>query len=90
MSGKVAAPFHAARNDDLLRDLLVERCDVVLARAVVKRADDGGIAAGENAQDAAFGALVFYPSARKTGARRGPRGVSSAVELHQHLVAVHG
>ena len=69
-----AGPLHAARDDDLLRDLLVDGSHVVVSRAVMKGADHRGIAAAEHAQDAAFGAAVFL----------------LATEFDQHLVAVHG
>src|SRR5208283_5620901 len=53
-------PFHPTRDDDILSDLFVHRRDVVVPRAVVKRADDGGISTSEHAQDAAFGAAVLF------------------------------
>ena len=69
-----ARPLHPARDDDLLGDLFVHRGDEVVSRAVVKCADDRGIAAAEHAQNAAFGAAV----------------VLLAAEFDQHLVAMHG
>ena len=67
-------PLHAARDDDLLGDFLVDGSDVIVARAVMKRAHYGRVAAGEHPQDASFGAAV----------------VAFAAQLHQHLIAVHG
>ena len=58
----------------VLRDLFVDRRDVVVPQPVMKGADHGGVAAGEHAQDTTLGAVSF----------------SLAAQLHQHLVAVHG
>src|SRR5208337_3253892 len=69
-----ARPFHSARDDDLLGDFFVHRCDEVMSRAIMERTDHRAIAADEHPQDAAFGAAV----------------VLLATELDQHLVAVHG
>ena len=69
-----ARPLHAARDDDLLRDLLVDGGDVVMARAAMECSDHGRIAAREHAQDASLGAAI----------------VALAAQFHQHLVAVHG
>ena len=51
-----------------LRDLFVDRDHVVVARTVVEHADHRWIAAGEHAQDAAFGAAVvaLTPSSTST------------------------
>src|SRR5271166_4542474 len=68
-----AWPLHPARDDDVLGDLLVHRRDVVVSRAVMKRADDGGVSSSEHAQDASFGAAVLF----------------LAAQFDQHLVAVH-
>src|ERR1019366_3056662 len=84
-------PFHSARDDDLPGDLLIAGGQVVLARAVVKSAYHGGIAAGQHAQNAPLGpAVATHPSTRKPGARWGPRSVALAPQFHQHLIAMHG
>ena len=66
------------RNDDVLRHALVEGNHIVthlaIGPCVVKDADDGGVAAFEDAGDAAQAAAV---SARRS-------------QFHQHLVALHG
>src|SRR5882757_425166 len=48
----------ALGDDDFLRDLLVDGRDVVMAAAVVERANDSGVGAVDGAENAALGAAV--------------------------------
>ncbi len=68
----------AGRNQDGLRHAVVERDnDVICARSgscIAKDADDGGVAALEDAHDAALAAAIGF----------------GRFELDQHLVALHG
>jgi hypothetical protein len=50
--------FHSWRDYDFLRDFFVDGLDVVVTVSVVEDADDGGMGAGQGAEDAAFGAAI--------------------------------
>src|SRR6185437_5071225 len=64
----------ARGNENFLSDLLVNRGDVVAARAVVEDSDYGRMGAVQSAKNTAFGAAVGFDRA----------------DFHQHAVAVHG
>ena len=62
------------RNDNLLRDFLVQRNDVIVPRPVMKDSDDGCVHAMHRTQNTAFGPAVV-PNIR---------------DFNQYLVAMHG
>src|SRR5450432_2196315 len=66
--------FHARRDDDFLRDLLVNGRHEVAARAVVKNTDNRSVGAGHGTEDASFGAAIGTDRAH----------------LDQDEIAVHG
>jgi hypothetical protein len=77
--GRVGRDFRAGRDDDGLGHALIEGNDDILPVAatgicVVKRADDGGIAALQNANDAALHTAVGF----------------GGIDVDKDLVALHG
>ena len=66
--------FHALRDDDLLRNLLVDRDHVVASRPVVENSDGGGMSTINRSNNPPFG----------------PSSVPNVDDLDQHAIAVHG
>ena len=66
--------FHSLGDDDLLRNLLVDRDHVVVSRSVMENSDDGGMSTINRPNNPPFG----------------PSTVPNVDDLDQHAIAMHG